>query len=205
MIDVHRFEDQVNAYADYPVEQGKVLLYGSSFFAFWGYELAKRQCETATDGKLQIVNHGFGGATVTELLYYYHQLVSPFAPSAVVLRTGHNDVWECSSEAAFILTETLITWLRNDFPEIPLIFLKAFDYPSATAEHLEKLHCYNQLLHQLADRTPGIHILDLHPFLYEEAGRFRDIFRDDGLHLTDSGYEEMAAYLAPEISRLLNL
>lgn len=204
MIDIHRFADQIQAYEQYPPETGKVLLYGSSFFGFWGYERAKKQCAEATNGKLEVVNHGFGGATVTELLYYYHRLVLPCQPSAMVLRTGHNDVWECSPEAAITLTDTLINWIQNDFPQIPLIFLKAFDFPSATAEHLEKLHSYNRLLEQLAAERTNLHTVDLHPFLYAGAGEFRNVFREDGLHLTDSGYEEMAKYLAPILQKILN-
>ena len=41
MIDLHRFEDQIRELEQYPVETGKVLLYGSSFFHKWGYEQEK--------------------------------------------------------------------------------------------------------------------------------------------------------------------
>ena len=172
MIDIHRFADQIQAYEQYPPETGKVLLYGSSFFGFWGYERAKKQCAEATNGKLEVVNHGFGGATVTELLNYYHRLVLPCQPSAMVLRTGHNDVWECSPEAAITLTDTLINWIQNDFPQSPLIFLKAFDFPSATAEHLEKLHSYNRLLEQLAAEEPTCTLWICTPFSMPAQGNF---------------------------------
>ena len=135
MIPVHRFEDQIRAYEKLPVETGKVLLYGSSFFAFWGYDRAKQQCRDATKGALPVVNHGFGGATVEELLYYYHRA---------------------------------------------------------------------------AETDPQLFTLDLNPFVYESntdlgaCRNFKNIFREDGLHLTDTGYEELAQYLAPRIQEILN-
>ena len=39
---------------------------------------------------------------------------------------------------------------------------------------------------------------------YQEKNQFiSDVFVEDGLHLTDAGYTEMAAYLAPRIASLL--
>lgn len=207
MIPIHRFEDQIQAYERLPVETGKVLLYGSSFFAFWGYERAKQQW--LAEGKLQVVNHGFGGATVEELLYYYHRLVLPYQPSAVVLRTGHNDVWECSAQEAMFLTQRLIDWLKNDFPGIPVVALKAFDHPSGLEKNRISLHRYNDMLDAAAEKDPQLYTVDLNPFFYQSSAdwgtgqNFRDVFREDGLHLTDGGYEEMAAYLAPKIKDLL--
>lgn len=210
MIQIHRYEDQIRAYEQYPIETGKVLLYGSSFFANWGYERAQKQWYMASDGKLDVVNHGFGGATVEELLYHYHRLVLPYQPSAVVLRTGHNDTWVCTAEEAIILTQRLIDWLKNDFPGIRIVALKAFDHPSATSEMLEKRRCYNRLLEELARKDPQLYTVDLDPFFYqskEDIGsgkNFRDVFISDGLHLTDSGYEQMASYLMPLVSEYLS-
>lgn len=209
MIPIHRFEDQIQAYEKLPVETGKVMLYGSSFFAFWGYERAKQQLADATNGKLQVVNHGFGGATVEELLYYYHRMVLPYQPAAVVLRTGHNDVWDCSAEEAIVLTRRLIDWLKNDFPDIRIVALKAFDHPSALKKNRIALHQYNAMLEELAENDPQLSTVDLNPFFYQTSQdcgtgqNFRDVFREDGLHLTDSGYEEMTDFLAPKLLELL--
>lgn len=207
MLPIHRFEEQILSYEKLPVETGKVLLYGSSFFAFWGYERAKKQLAQATNGKLQVVNHGFGGATVEELLYYYHRMVLPYQPSAVVLRTGHNDVWDCSAEEAIILTRRLINWLKNDFPGIRIIALKAFDHPSGLEQNRTALHRYNAMLDALAENDTQLGTVDLNPFFYhtdcETGQHFRDVFLEDGLHLTNSGYEEMTAYLAPKLMELL--
>ena len=208
MIPVHRFEDQIQVYEKLPVETGKILLYGSSFFAFWGYERAKQQW--LAEGKLQVVNHGFGGATVEELLYYYQRLVLPYKPAAVVLRTGHNDVWNCTAQEAYFLTEILVNWLKNDFPGIRVIALKCFDAPWASEDFAKKLWQYNALLEQLAREDSQVSLVDLNPFMYEEEKdigtlrNFRDIFQADGLHLTDDAYGDMAKFLVPKIQKILD-
>ena len=68
-VDLHRYDATINDYLPLPIRKGKVLLYGSSFFRVWGYERSRDQLLEATDGKLETVNHGFGGATIDELLY----------------------------------------------------------------------------------------------------------------------------------------
>lgn len=209
MIPIHRFEDQIRAYEELPAETGKVLLYGSSFFAFWGYDRAKKQCAEATKGELEVVNHGFGGATVEELLYYYHRMVLPYAPKAIVFRTGFNDMPHMSPEECMVLTRRLFDWAKNDFPGVKLIAIKGFDNPSAVPEHLVKLRQYNQMLDNLAEKDAQLMTLDLNSFFYQSSAdigtcqNFRDVFREDGLHLTDRGYEEMANYLAQNIKNLL--
>lgn len=203
MIKVHQFEDQIREIENQPAETGNVLLYGSSFFAFWGYDRAREQLLAASQGAVRVSNHGFGGATVTQLLYHYHRLVRPYDPAAIVFRTGHNDVGAYSPQDAAVQTQLLFDWVKNDYPQIPLIALKAFDTPSALPENLEKIHIYNAMLDQMAQKDPQLKTLDLNPFFYTEEGTFRDVFREDGLHLTDSGYQQMAEFLAPKIAQFL--
>lgn len=201
MILLDRFEDQIKALEQLPMETGRILLYGSSFFAYWGVERAKKQWLEA--GGLEVVNHGFGGATVNEMLYYYHRLVLPYKPSAIVFRTGHNDVWEYRAQEAMCHTKLLFDWVKNDFPGIKLITIKPFDTPSANHENLEKIHQYNILLDELAEKDGLLETVDLNPFFQGSAGGYRDVFREDGLHLTDSGYQEMAEFLVPKVKELL--
>ena len=121
-VDLHRFDATIQEYLSLPVRTGEVLLYGSSFFRVWGYELSRKQLLEATDGKLETVNHGFGGATVDELLYHYPRLVAPYAPKAMVIRAGYNELNRGQSpEEAVFLLERLLQWAIADFPEIRIM------------------------------------------------------------------------------------
>lgn len=203
IVQLDRFESTIQGYEQHPIETGKVLLYGSSFFRNWGFERAAKQW--AQYGGLEVVNHGFGGATVDELLYYYHRMVLPYHPSAVVLRPGHNDLTRgLTPEEAWFLTERLITWLRTDWKDLPIVILQVFDTKKYSNEERRCLNAqYNLLMCQFAKENTGIHILDLDPFFHDENGTLKDIFLEDGLHLPDAGYEEMAAWLTPQVAAYL--
>ena len=204
-LDMTQYAETIEAYEDYPVETGKVLLYGSSFFRNWGYDRAKAQWKQ--HGGLDVVNHGFGGATVDELLYYYDRMVRPCKPSAAVLRPGHNDLTRgLTPEQAWFLTERLIAWLRTDVPGMPIVILQVFDTKKYHNAERQALNAeYNRLMREFAAANTGIYTLDLDPFFQNEAGELRDIFVEDGLHLTDAGYEEVAAWLSPKVAALLKL
>ena len=203
IVQLDRFESTIQGYEQYPVETGKVLLYGSSFFRNWGFERARKQW--AQYSGLEVVNHGFGGATVDELLYYYHRMVLPYRPSAVVLRPGHNDLTRgLTPDEAWFLTERLITWLRTDWKDLPIVILQVFDTKKYANEERRCLNAqYNRLIRQFAEENSGIHVLDLDPFFHDENGALKDIFLEDGLHLPDAGYEEMAAWLTPQVAAYL--
>jgi len=203
-LDMTRYLETIEAYEQLPVETGKVLLYGSSFFRNWGYDRAKEQWKRYAG--LDVVNHGFGGATVDELLYYYDRMVRPYQPAAAVLRPGHNDLTRgLTPEQAWFLTERLIAWLRTDRPELPIVILQVFDTKKYhNAERCALNAEYNRLMRDFAAVNPGVSTIDLDPFFHDENGELRDIFVEDGLHLTDSGYEEMAAWLTPKVKALLD-
>lgn len=194
--------------------EGNVLLYGSSLFRRWGVERAREQWAAATNGALQVVNRGFGGATVDELLYYYNRMVRPCNPKAIVLRTGINDIFHgLNAEQCWFQTERLIEWARADYPGIQFVALKSFDTPSicAVTEHAGELQKYNQIMDAYAAENDFISTLDINAFFYKSAEdvgtgkNFKEFFLEDGLHLTDAGYEEAAQYLAPKVQALLSL
>lgn len=205
-VDLHRFDAQVKENLSHPVRTGKVLLYGSSFFHVWGYEKSLNQLLEATDGKLETVNHGFGGATVDELLYHYPRLVAPYAPKAMVIRAGYNELNRGQSpENAVYILERLLQWAIADFPEIKIMVFPVFDTRRASEELQEKINAYNALLRERIGTMAQVSLLDLNPFFYEDPAdigtrqNFRDVFVSDGLHLQEKAYTEMAHFLGKRI------
>lgn len=205
-VDLHRYDTTVNEYLPLPVRKGKVLLYGSSFFRVWGYDRSREQLLEATDGKLETVNHGFGGATIDELLYRYPRLVAPYAPRAMVIRAGYNELNRGQTpENAVFLLERLLQWAIADFPAIQIMVFPVFDTRRASDELQEKINVYNALLREQIEPMAQVSLLDLNPFFYDDPAdigtrqNFRDVFVEDGLHLQDSAYPKMAAFLGPRI------
>lgn len=210
-VNLKNYDEFIETLTCRPVKSGKVLLYGSSFFTRWGYERAQDQLSAATGGKLDIVNHGFGGATIDELLYYYDRLVKPYAPSVVVTRTGYNDIGNnLSPEEALFLTQRLIRWLKADFPEVKIFLLPVFDAKIMTPERYADFRRYNKLLTDYTANIENVEIFDINPFFYEKSedigdlSKLRDVFVSDGLHLTDEAYVEMAKFFGPRLLAAIN-
>ena len=188
------------------VETGKVMLYGSSFFTNWGYERAQQQLAQVTGGKLQILNHGFGGATVDELLYHYPQLVAPYAPSAVVIRSGYNDIYsEITPENTMFLLQRLVHWMKTDFPNIRVFLMPVFDTKHMNANAAKAFARYNALLAEYAAEEENVEIFDINPYFYEKPedigdfSKLRDVFGPDGLHLPQDAYIDMAEFFGPRL------
>lgn len=209
-LDYLRFEDHIRQMETKPKTRGDILLYGSSFFTCWGADRCHQQLLHATDGKLSVTNHGFGGAVIDELLYFYPRLVQPYAPSAVVIRSGYNEIngGQSPRDSAFLL-KRLVDWIHTDFPHIPVVLLKTFHCKRDSEALHEKMMEYNRHLDAIFSEADNVTVLDITPFFYEDPAvigdraKLRDVFVADGLHLNDAGYAEMANYLGTLLLQIL--
>lgn len=205
---LRRFEDTFQELEREPVQAGGTLLYGSSFFRNWGYTRAHEQLLEASGGRLDCRNHGFGGATADELLYAYPRLVRPYAPKALVLRFGLNDIARgFSPEETWLLTLRLILWAKTDFPDVKLALLGVFDTRKLTDAQTQACRVFNDYQRAYCAAHDVLYV-DLNGFFYETPAdigsrkNFRPVFIEDGLHLTDEGYGQMAGYLAEKLRPL---
>ena len=107
------------------------------------------------------------------------------------------------------LLERLLQWAIADFPEIRIMVFPVFDTRRASQELQEKINAYNALLEQRIAPMAGVSLLDLNPFFYSDPAdigtrqNFRDVFVEDGLHLQEKAYPEMAAFLGSRILKVL--
>lgn len=205
---LNRFEEKVCEYEQYPIETGKVLLYGSSFFTVWGYERAKEQLAGIKGG---VVNHGIGGATGDELLFNYGRLVYPYKPSAMVLRAGANDIMRgYSPEEAAATAIRVCEWNRNNFPGVKNIVMPIFDFASAPQRnHFRLFAAFNGIMREYVEATSDTYWLDISYFLHNSPASvgtfedFRDLFGPDGLHFKDDGYAQMAPWFTEQVNACL--
>jgi hypothetical protein len=79
---IHRFEadDKVN-----PPAPGGIVFVGSSSFTFW----STMEQDLAP---LPVINRGFGGAMIDDVIRYIDHIIISYQPEAVVLFAGANDI-----------------------------------------------------------------------------------------------------------------
>ena len=220
--DMGRFEASVEELEQKPLETGKILFYGDSGFTRWSLKYGNRPLEEelpGRNGELAVLNHGLGGSTTEELLYYYPRAVKPWKPKALVFMTYLNDIgFGYSPEDVLDLQSRIFAYARQDVPGIRILACdvrptaKHLDDPVAMRGVLSKCLEYNELLENYcakhSDVTLVRHITS--PLFFEDpadVGDYlkirRDIFVEDAVHFNQQGYDLYREFFLTELADLL--
>jgi lysophospholipase L1-like esterase len=215
---VLHYEKAVQRYEERPVETGKILFYGDSLFTRCSYTYCGDNPEKGLpvleeklrmkDGSKAIINHGLGGSSADDLLYYYGRMVRPYKPRALFLATGANDrgFGYSPSEIMNILA-TMIDWFHAEFPGVPIYCFgrgrSFFDKDPNSQKNLHRKEL-RELLIDYCSEKKDVHLVDMYyaPFLYKTAEgigdptMYRDdIFDDDCVHYNALGYALLIDFL----------
>jgi len=191
------FEDDIEAFeaADraHAPPQGAVLFVGSSSIRFW----------TTLDKDFPGVvtlNRGFGGSHVYDCSRYAPRIVIPYHPRLIVFYAGDNDVAD-GRKPREILSDfkTFVAKVRAAQPGVPIVFLSI--KPSLERWKLVgQIREANALIRKYASRAKGIGYVDVFTPMLGPGGLPRkELFREDGLHMTLAGYELWTRLVAPLI------
>ena len=203
--DLKHYESEVRAYESVPVQTGRILFLGSSGFTRWrrveGMFHDLEEDILRKDGSPAALNHGIGGSTGEELLYYYDRLVRPYQPRALVLRVVPNDRYQGyhPHEILFILSR-LCAWARTDFPGIKLYICDASPNLRNIGDAcwLSHVQQFNTMLRDYCDKhddTTCICHTAFSGFYNDPAdvGDYfkvrQDIFIQDNIHFNHEGYK----------------
>lgn len=187
------FRDTAN-YANPPAKS--VLFVGSSSFRMW--ETAEQEFAT-----YNVINRGFGGSRMSDVLDNYNELVLHYHPSAIFVYEGDNDIYEGKSPRT-VADEyrTFLGMVRRDLGDIPVILL--LPKPSGSRWHLRDQ--YRDLaarLTALADEDPATGVIDSWDYFLDDQGVVRDeLFQDDQLHMNQSGYDIWRSLISPVLEAL---
>lgn len=169
---------------------GAVVFYGSSSLRLWP-ELA------SAVGICDAVNLGFGGSTLAACAWFFERLVLPYNPRAIVFYAGDNDLGDGQScEAVVGSFRTLLDKVDRYCGPIPFAFISIKPSP-ARWPIISRIRRTNAAIRQeLAWRTAS-HYIDVFTPMLDTEGRPRHkLFVEDGLHLSEDGYQLWAEIVA---------
>ncbi len=181
-----RWENEMAAFdaldaANTPLE-GAIVLTGSSSIRLWK--------DPAADlAPLTVIQRGFGGSVMGDLLYYLDRTVLRYKPRAVVIYEGDNDTaLNISTDTILDQLRQIISRIHGELPETRIYLLAA--KPSVLRweifDHAQVVNAGYQLI---ADSDPQVYYIDtVTPFLEKNGVVMDDIFVSDNLHLNDTGY-----------------
>jgi len=192
-----RFEASIRAFEEQdrqqPPPQGAILFVGSSSIRLW---------DLGRDFPgLPVLNRGFGGSEMEDVLYYMDRIVLPYRPKVIVLYEGDNDLARGKSpEQIRAQIEAFIQRVRAQLPGTRIIILGVKPSLSRWAL-IDRIRITNRLIEQLARQYSTVTFVDLEPVMLGSDGKPRpELFQEDGLHLNRHGYEIWASLLRPLLS-----
>jgi lysophospholipase L1-like esterase len=165
-------------------QPGNVIAVGSSIMRLW------RNIRNDLS-PYKVTNHGFGGSRTWEMLYFAKKLVVDFKPRVVLVYCGSNDI--NSDEPAEPIARRLwafFDYLSKALPGVKLVLLSIGKAPQKK-DRWDIVNRANELCLEWIRTNQNWHWVDVNQDMFDsETGALKNkIFAQDGLHLTDLGYD----------------
>jgi lysophospholipase L1-like esterase len=178
-----------------PPKAGAILFIGSSSFTNW------KDVQSYFPNH-RILNRGFGGSTLQDVLYYAKDIVVPYKPKQVVIYCGENDLASSDTVTpSFVMKrfELLYYFIRKHYPKIPIVFISL--KPSPSRQHLmPKMEAVNKLVkHFLAGKSKSVFVNIYNKMLNPDGTPRKELFLEDMLHMNAKGYAIWQKALAPHL------
>lgn len=194
--DPERFSQEIQQFVAWDAKNSfpadAILFVGSSSIRFW-------ETHQAFPG-YPVINRGFGGSHISDVQFYYDQVIGKYAPSVIVFYAGDNDIAAGKAVTQVVGDYQEITnHILQDFPEVKFVYVpikpssSRWDYWPKMKETNKRIKAYNQ-------GNDRLFYVDLAtPLLNSDRQPKDKLFRDDLLHLNESGYKVWNQILRPKL------
>ncbi len=184
--DPHRFDAEIEAFSTWDAKNSypsdAILFVGSSSIRFWHTRQAFPE--------YRVINRGFGGSHISDISYFYEEVILKYKPSAIVFYAGDNDV-AADKPVEQVLEDyfQLLERVRIDYPGIQWIYVPI--KPSSSRwSYWQKMNTVNEKIRDHHRKDSQLHYADLATPLLTAEGKPDDrFFLEDRLHLNKKGYE----------------
>lgn len=164
-----------------PPAAGGVLFVGSSSIRMWKLDrwFPDRHA----------INRGFGGSQIADVYGYTTRIVLPYKPRTILFYAGDNDInAKKSPEQVAADFTAFVGMVRGELPETMIHFI-AIKPSLKRWEQYPTQHRANSLIEAMCQSDPRLTYIDVvTPMLGDDGMPRPELFADDGLHLSDTGY-----------------
>ena len=147
-----------------------------------------------------VLNRGFGGAHLADVVHYLDRIVLPYAPKLILLNAGGNDLSSGKSpEAVRDACRAFLARVRQELPATRVchISLPPVRRLAGSPESRAIVERTNRLIAELARSEKNFDVIDLFPAFCDAQGQPRaELFVEDGVHFTAKGYAIVADLLS---------
>lgn len=182
-----------------PDPDGAVLLVGSSSIRLW---------EGASDAlaPYPVIRRGYGGAKYSDLYVYAKRLIEPHSFRAIVCFVG-NDVSGKKTDHEVTDVEkwvrSIISIARDHQPDAVTLLVEVTPTPSRFAAW-PKIRQLNSMLREVALTESNVSFVATAEFYLNRNDQpRRNLFRDDKLHLNETGYQIWGSLIKRRLDEVL--
>jgi lysophospholipase L1-like esterase len=167
-----------------PPPQHAILFVGSSSFRKW------------TDvqsyfPKYAIINRGFGGSSLPDVIRYANDIIFPYQPKEIVIYCGENDFAAedtLSAQTVVNRFKTLYGMIRAKMKAVPVIFISIKPSPSRRKYWTKMIEANKEIKAYLATQQHASFVNVFDPMLNDHNQPKPEIFESDSLHMNAKGY-----------------
>jgi lysophospholipase L1-like esterase len=189
-----RYEKEVLAFEALdrtnPPPKGQIVFVGSSTMVGWD--------PARYFPDLTIINRGLWGSALVDSLRLVDRIVIPYAPRLVVVYAGDNEIDAgFTSEAVAIEYERFIKAVHTKLPQTRIVLIGIKPSPLRWLT-IDRARATNEAIRTLSSRDDRVAFLDVDGAMlgFDEKPR-KELYLDDGLHLSPKGYELWTVLLRP--------
>ena len=197
VIDSRQWEPEIAAFEasdrTSPPPSGGVVFVGSSSIRLW------QTLQNDFPG-VPVLNRGFGGSVLSDVLVFANRIVVPYKPRVVVLYAGDNDLAAGRTPAqVFADFKEFVAIVHRDLPSTRVAFIAI--KPSILRENIiDKIRATNQVIRDYIATDPRLNYVDVFTPMLDASGQpRRELFLEDGLHMNAKGYAIWRDLVAPVI------
>lgn len=180
-----------------PQVLGSILFVGSSSFTNWK--------DVQEDfPKYKIINRGFGGSSLTDLIRYAPDIIYPYQPKQIVIYCGENDFvssGNANADTVFTRFSQLFEMIRREVPKAEILFVSIKPSPSR-AKYMPEMVRANAMIKTFLKKKSKSDYIDVYnKMLQADGSPMPDIFLNDKLHMNRTGYNIWQKAILPYLNK----
>jgi lysophospholipase L1-like esterase len=192
--EIHQFKKQDSI--SFPPKNA-ILLVGSSSFTKWRDVQAYFPDYT-------IINRGFGGSVLPDVIRYANDIIIPYHPKQVIVYCGDNDLASSDTISPEIVTrrfKQLFYMVRGKLPAATITFVSIKPSPSRQ-RLMAKMADANAMIFKFLKTQKNTSYIDVfHPMLLSTGRAIPGIFVSDSLHMNEKGYAIWKKAMEPKLKK----